>query len=100
MAALPRRKGVRRMNAPGCERERAMRRVQIAGFAMLECALYLDSHPDDQEALEYFRKYSQILACAEKEYEQRFGPLHLTNAAGSCKWDWIAQAWPWEYGAN
>ena len=76
-----------------------MRRVQICSFALLEAALFLDSHPDNAEALDYFTKYRQLLARAEQEYEERFGPLHQDNADGELCWEWVSQPWPWECNA-
>ena len=34
--------------------------LQTLGFAINELALYLDTHRDDQEALELYRQYQQL----------------------------------------
>jgi len=83
-------------NEAKCDRAQAMRRVQICSFALLEAALYLDTHPDDPEALDYFAKYHQLLERAEQEYEANFGPLHLRHSDNELCWDWVSQPWPWE----
>ncbi len=82
------------------ERERAMRHVQITTFALVEANLYLDSHPDDTAALEYFKKYRELQAHAVAEYEKMFGPLFPSNGIDQCRWRWVETPWPWEYEAN
>ena len=37
-----------------------LREVQMAEFALVEANLFLDTHPTDANALEYFCKYKQI----------------------------------------
>ena len=44
------------------ERERALRNVQITTFALVEANLFLDSHPEDPAAIEYFQKYRTLLS--------------------------------------
>lgn len=83
-------------NESKCDRAQAMRRVQITSFALLEAALYLDAHPDDTDALDYYNKYRQLLERAEKEYEMNFGPLHIRNSDGELCWEWVSQPWPWQ----
>ena len=70
-------------------------------FAVDDMLLYLDSHPDDVNALEYFREHSHIRNEALKEYARRFGPLTIdtANDAASQSWQWIRTKWPWEGGA-
>lgn len=44
-------------------------------FALVEANLFLDSHPDDQEALKYYSKYAGLLQEAKAAYEKQFGSL-------------------------
>lgn len=68
----------------------------MADFALQEADLYLDGHPRNQKALEYFRKYQQMAHAARCAYEDEFGPLTYYHAAKEDYWDWVVGPWPWE----
>lgn len=71
--------------------------IDAVSFAALDASLYLDSHPNDKEALEYFNHYNRARQQALKEYAMRFGPLNLdTVQSEDCTWKWATQPWPWE----
>ncbi|MCI8854709.1 MAG: spore coat protein CotJB [Lachnospiraceae bacterium] len=73
--------------------------IDMVSFACLETSLYLDTHPDCQEALAYYQKHLSLRRQALEEYARFFGPLTL-DTAGSMedRWAWISQPWPWEGG--
>lgn len=78
------------------ERE-LMKKLQMFDFAVQEAALYLNSHPNDRNALAYYRKYEHLRKQASAEYEQCFGPLtNRTEVTNS--WQYIEGPWPWESG--
>ena len=81
------------MNA---NKETMLRRLQAADFVLHETVLYLDGHPTNQKALEFFRKaktaYDELLA----EFQQAFGPQTAYAADGSSPWEWVQGAWPWQ----
>ncbi len=70
------------------------------GFAAYETLLYLDTHPADQDALDYFYFHTQRYQAAVKEYEHLYGPLTLRmdSASKAESWTWMQQPWPWEGG--
>lgn len=73
--------------------------LQIMAFAIQELALYLDTHRDDQEALELYRNYQKMYEQGRKIYESKCGPLtHMS--AGEGKYKWLNDPWPWEYSKN
>lgn len=73
--------------------------INMVSFAVVEVNLYLDTHPCDQEALEYFRHYSKLRNKAMKEYADAYGPLTIdTNCNNSNTWEWVKNPWPWEMG--
>ena len=49
-------------------------RVQMYEFAVIEANLYLDTHPQDQDALKYHDKYANLLELAKAEYESSLAP--------------------------
>lgn len=76
-----------------------MSELQTMAFAIQELALYLDTHREDQEALEMYRKYQEIYQRAMMEYSEKYRPLnHATPGHGA--YAWLDDPWPWEYAAN
>lgn len=74
--------------------------LQALGFAVHELALYLDTHPDDQEALQLYRKYQQMFNAAKKQYTTQCRPLNHMTVTDDKKYTWLCDPWPWEYAAN
>ncbi len=77
-----------------------MNYIDCTTFATIDCGLYLDTHPDDKRALEYYKQQSSCRNEAVAEYSKRFGPLTIdsVNASDEDYWNWINQPWPWERG--
>ena len=73
--------------------------LQTIAFAIQELALYLDTHRNDQEALELYRKYQELYKQASKEFGKHCGQLnHSMVTSGG--YGWLDDPWPWEYCAN
>ncbi len=81
-------------------RQMLLKRVQVCDFVLLETNEFLDTHPDNAEALRYFKKYQDMRKDAVKEYEEKYGPL---TAAGYCgytnRFTYVDNPWPWEVEA-
>ena len=72
-----------------------LRRLQMIDFALQEAALFLNSHPDDENALQYYKKFQQFRKQAACDYQECFGPL--TNRDNNANtWQYIDGPWPWE----
>jgi len=74
--------------------------LQALEFVVLELGLYLDTHPDDEEAFTLFRQYSAMEKAAKAAYESKYGPLMLCNAAEHGTYRWLEEPWPWNYERN
>ena len=81
-------------------RQALMRQIQIYEFALVELNLFLDSHPDNQNALAYLKKIKPMHDEAVKEYTQNYGPLMAASGNYDNYFTWIEEPWPWEYQAN
>lgn len=81
-------------------RKDLMQKINDSSFAVDDAKLFLDTHPCDEEALEYFQKYSRIRSEAMKMYAEHYGPLTIDDAMYSCEdtWKWINEPWPWQEG--
>ena len=73
--------------------------LQVMAFAIQELALYLDTHRNDQDALELYRSYQKTYEEGRKLYEDMCGPLnHMSVGDGDYRW--LNEPWPWEYSKN
>lgn len=76
-----------------------MTELQVLAFAIQELALYLDTHRDDQEALDTYRQYQKLYHQGMMNFSQEEGPLnHGTPTEGPYRW--LDDPWPWEYCVN
>lgn len=73
-----------------------LRDIQTLDFLITEAQLFLDTHPDDADALDYFDYYNQFYQELRTEYETQFGPLSVHGAIGGKTWSWVNEPWPWE----
>lgn len=78
------------------DKRAAMKRIMELSFTMADTSLYLDTHPNDRQALAHYRKHRPMLMAAMEQYEREFGPLTLMSAADKDTWAWGQQPWPWE----
>ena len=63
--------------------------INQISFAVDDVKLFLDTHPENQKALEYFQKYK----------EKRIEALKVdTVSENSDCWNWINEPWPWQEG--
>ena len=81
-------------------REKAMQEVRETGFALIDINLFLDTHPNDEKAMDYFNKYQQMHKEARRYYEDNFGPLTSNAVDTNNGWTWTQDPWPWEGGCN
>lgn len=77
-------------------RKELMRNLQMIGLVLQDVNLYLDTHPTDKAALNYFNKYSILYAKYRNEYEMNYGPLTVEGTRDTIAWTWIDEPWPWQ----
>lgn len=74
--------------------------LQALGFAVNELALYLDTHPEDTEALQLYRQYQELYAQGAVQYGKKYGPMTHNMPVDHETYTWINDPWPWEFTAN
>lgn len=79
------------------DKEALMRQIMEVGFAMDDVVLFLDTHPENQDALRYYQAVRDMRNQAIAAYEIQFGPLRYADVTSS-SWDWVTEKWPWEGG--
>lgn len=77
------------------EQENLMRRLQIQDFVITDINLYLDTHPTDQTALDYYKKYRDLRNQTLIAYIKQFGPITPEDVYAD-SWTWVESPWPWE----
>ncbi|WP_071459579.1 spore coat protein CotJB [Bacillus massilinigeriensis] len=71
--------------------------IQAVDFVLVELTLYLDTHPDDQNAIQQFNQYAQYSNQLKRAFEAQFGPLQqYGNSLSDKNWSWGRAPWPWQ----
>ena len=73
--------------------------LQTLAFMIQELALYLDTHPNDKDALELYRNYQKIYHKGMMDFNENM-PLNHAMPANGDRYTWLDDPWPWEYAAN
>ena len=79
-----------------CKREELIMKIKELNFAIIELALYLDTHPTDEKALCVHRRYAKEYKDLKEKYQRMYGPLTINYPCN--KWRWLEEPWPWERG--
>jgi len=77
------------------KRNALLKRIMQADFSMHEAALFLDSHPKNKAAMNFYRKMQAQREELAAEYRRDFGPLTYYEVK-STDWNWIDTPWPWQ----
>lgn len=72
--------------------------VMMLGFCAVDMMLYLDTHPDDEEALNYFNQCNTLYNAAKQSYQEQFDLLNAFSEQERSSWDWNTAPMPWEGG--
>lgn len=80
-------------------RSELLKKIQILEFVMYDAALYLDTHPCDEAALNYFMHYRELKDQAVAEFAACYGPLTMDTVESNSYWTWVEHPWPWEMEA-
>lgn len=82
---------------PSNEKEALLYQYLQYHFALTDLDLYLDTHPNDREAIALYNKYLMIGEQMRMKYENMYGPLMLdSKSLNKATWIWKDGPWPWE----
>lgn len=74
-----------------------MEDIQAIDFVIVELNLYLDTHPDDLDALKQFNTFTKRSKELKQAFEAEFGPLQGSgNSFSTYPWAWNDAPWPWQ----
>lgn len=78
------------------DRQKLFLFIHEVGFAIDDVILYLDTHPEDKQAMEYYETYKKLRRQAVSEYTRLYGPLTKDDVNSCNYWAWVKDPWPWE----
>ena len=78
------------------EQHKMLKWIGMISFSMTDLGLYLDTHPKETEAMEYYNHLVKLREQAIKDYTVNYGPLVLDRYKTENHWCWATQSWPWE----
>ena len=73
-----------------------MRNIYELGFVLIETMLYLDTHPNDQQAIEYYNEIMNKYNEYASKFARFYGPLNAFDMTNENYWTWVATPMPWE----
>ncbi|GAE91336.1 polypeptide composition of the spore coat protein CotJB [Gracilibacillus boraciitolerans JCM 21714] len=74
-----------------------MEQIQQVDFVLVELTLYLDTHPDDLDAINQFNQAAYESRQLKNTFEKQFGPLmQFGQSFSNYPWDWKEAPWPWQ----
>jgi spore coat protein JB len=74
-----------------------MEELQAVDFVLVDLTLYLDTHPNDYEAIQQFNNFSKQRGLLKKQIESIYGPLQqYGNSYSGYPWNWDDGPWPWQ----
>ncbi len=77
-------------------REDLLKEIMEYAFVEKELNLFLDTNPDDRQALEMHKSIGAKLKELMNDYQKQYGPLTSESNLNSEHWEWIDGPWPWE----
>lgn len=80
------------------ERERELLAIQQTGFMTDDLRLFLNTHPNCEEALCALKYYLDVEKDLKEKYEKCYGPLSLEGIERQGCYNWLDGSWPWEMG--
>jgi spore coat protein JB len=75
----------------------SIEQLQAVDFVLVDLTLYLDTHPDDFEAINQFNQFAKERKRLKKIIESNYGPLmQFGNSYSGYPWNWDDAPWPWQ----
>jgi spore coat protein JB len=96
MVRMKNQRGLEKMKKPP-NYYKDLEDLQAIDFAILELALYLDTHPDDYDAIAEYNMLTKQRKHIKKAFEIQHGSLtSFGYSYARYPWDWKEAPWPWQ----
>ncbi|MCD7842052.1 MAG: spore coat protein CotJB [Lachnospiraceae bacterium] len=80
-------------NSKKCE---AFNTIGMVDFLLTDMQLYLDTHPHDKNAIDYYQYYVGVKKNLVREYEDKYGPITAQGSHGNTVFTWAEEPNAWE----
>ncbi|NLN56256.1 MAG: spore coat protein CotJB [Clostridiales bacterium] len=77
------------------EQAKLLSKLMDVDFVIHELVLFLDSHPEDRRALEFYKKAVAEQKEIYDQYVTRYGPI-VAEDVRQDRWSWVDSPWPWQ----
>ncbi|MEM5768098.1 MAG: spore coat protein CotJB [Bacillota bacterium] len=81
-------------------RDQLLQKITALDFYIIDMHLYLNTHPDDSEALMLYNDCVMQVKELREEYTRSYGMLLANNSTSKQPWQWIDNPWPWQKAFN
>jgi spore coat protein JB len=78
-------------------RDELLENLMISDFVATDLALYLNTHPTDQLALQKYNETILVSDELREQYTMKYGPLCASRSYAHSGWKWENEPWPWQY---
>ena len=79
------------------DKNQLMCEIMAIDFAITDIKLYLNTHPDDKEAINLYNSLVKKRLAMIDSYQSMFGPIIAETYDKSVDhWRWIDDPWPWD----
>lgn len=82
------------------EKMELLKEISVSQFMKIDLALYLNTHPNDKEAIKRYNHYTMLSKGLKETYEMNYGMSTQNDLSCSSSWQWLSDPWPWEEEAN
>jgi spore coat protein JB len=73
-----------------------LHQITLLDFMAVDLQLFLNTHPQNTEALQMYNDCVANSDDARRQYEKTFGPLSGYRSSNPDGWQWMNEPWPWQ----
>ena len=81
-------------------RDELLQKIMELDFYIVDLHLYLNTHPDDGEAIQMYNDAVLQNRELRAQYSEKYGMLMSNHCVSAVPWQWIDSPWPWQKDAN
>jgi len=82
-------------------RDELLKQLTILDFMLVDLALFLNTHPQEREAIEEYNAVACEADRVRADFERLFGPLCSYRSKNPAPvWTWMDDPWPWSKEGN
>lgn len=92
--------GTGNLSELGIPENSLLEKLMALDFMAVDLQLYLDTHPEDKNAIKMYNETLKEAQVYREQYEKEFAPLYSFRSPAIGGWRWEREPFPWEYEMN